>query len=138
MNKELRMKCTTYYQYINLNPKDKFVSDCVIRAIALACGQSWETTVREMTEFGIKKGMVLNDSKLYPLYLKSKGFVEMPEPRRSDNTKMPLSEWLKYRKASPAPILVNVGSHHLTCVINNKVYDTWNCSGQKMHKWWVK
>ena len=137
MNKELRMKNTPYYEYINVNPKDKFVGDCVVRAIALACGQTWEETVREMTELGIKKGMVLNDRKLYPLYLKSKGFVQMLEPRNFNGTKMTVKEWLDNNHLS-GNIVINVGSHHVSCIIHNKVRDTWDCSHDTMHKWWMR
>ena len=142
MNKEMRMTDNLYYRYINVNPKGKYGGDCVIRAIALVCNQTWEQTVREMTELGIKKGLVLNDTKLFPLYLAQKGFRQMKEPRKFDNTKMTVREWLNghdggglYRTYR---IIVSVGSHHLSAIIDNKVNDTWDCSRNTMHKWWVK
>ena len=46
----------------NANAKNKFGSDCVVRAISTALNQSWEDTVREMTEVGISIGYVLNDT----------------------------------------------------------------------------
>lgn len=130
-----------YYKYINLNPKDRKVDDCVVRAIANATNQSWEQTVREMTEMGIKKGCLLNDPKLIPLYLKSKGFSQMNEPRKSDNTKMTVREWLGSRDGwlwHSYKIVAVVGSHHITAIIDNQVQDIWDCSKKKMHKWWVK
>ena len=141
MNLSQRMKGTEYYEYVNINPKGKHGSDCVIRAIANACEQSWEVTVREMTELGIKKGLILNDKKLYPLYLKEKGFHQMKEPRKSNNTKMSVKEWLCSRDAHlwrNYRIVVSVGSHHVSSIINSKVQDTWNCSDNTMHKWWVR
>ena len=134
------MKNTNYYEYENLNPKGKLVGDCVVRAIAKVCNQSWEVTIREMTELGIKHGMVLNDKKLYPLYLKSKGFAQMKEPRKIDNTKMSIKEWLDSNGYlwHNCKIVVNVGSHHLSCIIDEKIHDTWDCSNCTMHKWWVK
>lgn len=140
MNKQLRMIGNAYYEFINLNPNGKFCGDCVIRAIALACDQSWEETIREMTEFGIKKGLVLNDKKLYPLYLEYKGFTKMSEPHYVDNTKMSVREWIRHRGIVwiKKKIIVNVGSHHLSAIINGKINDTWDCSDNTMHTWWVK
>ena len=141
MNRQERMICTSYYKYTNLNPKNKYVSDCVIRAIANACNQSWEDTVREMTELGIKHGLVLNDKKLYPMYLKLKGFKEMKEPRDYNNQKLTVKDWLctrDYHLWHTYSIVANVGSHHVTYIKNDKVHDTWNCSCNTIHKWWVK
>lgn len=98
MKKELRMQNTACYSYTNVNPKNRYVSDCVIRAIALATNQSWEQTIRELTELGIKKGTVLNDQTLYPIYLKEKGFIEAKEPRKYINLKMTVKEWLEGEK----------------------------------------
>ena len=141
MNKQQRMINTAYYEYTNVNPKNKFGGDCVIRAIALACNQSWETTIREMTELGIKLGYVLNDHHVYEKYLLSKGFKEMKEPRNYDNKKYLVKDWLctsDYHLWHNYRIVANVGSHHTVAIIDGKVRDIWNSSTQKMHKWWVK
>lgn len=141
MKKELRIQNNMYYTFKNVNPKEKLCEDCVIRAIANACNQSWEQILRELTELGIKKGMVPNDSKLFPIYLKEKGFTQMKEPRKSDNTKMTVREWLGSREGwlwHSYRIVVSVGSHHLSSIVDNKIEDTWDCSKNTMHKWWVK
>ena len=142
MKKELRMKNTEYYTYYNANPKNKLGGDCVIRAIALATGQSWEQTVRELTELGIKHGLVCNDQKLYPKYLESKGFIQAKEPRDVCNRKMLVKEWMKEEEIYPGNhksiIVANVGSHHVTCIIDGTVHDIWNSSTQTMHKYWWK
>lgn len=141
MKKELRLQNNTYYKFLNVNPKDKFCGDCVIRAIANACGQSWETTVRELTELGIQKGYILNDRKLFPLYLKQKGFTQMKEPRDLNNKKITVRQWLGSRDGwlwHSYKIVVSVGSHHVSSIIDNQINDTWDCSNNTMHKWWVK
>ena len=141
MKREEKYPNTIYFTFKNVNPKNKFGSDCVVRAIAEATGQSWETTIREMTELGIKKGLVLNDASLYPLYLKEKGFSEIKEPRKHDNTKMSVKEWLGSRDGwlwHSYKVVANVGSHHVVAIMNNKVIDTWDSTNQTMHKFWVK
>lgn len=139
MNREQRMKCTEFYEYENVNPKNKFGGDCVIRAIAKATGQSWETTIREMTDLGIKMGFVLNDDHVFAKYLESKGFRKMNEPRDVCNRKLSVKDWLiQHEGCKIKPIVVVVGSHHVTCIIDNKVHDIWNCSNNTMHRYWIK
>ena len=137
--RDSRLRSTEFYEYTNVNPHNRIGGDCVVRAIALITGQSWEQTVREMTELGIKKGLVLNDKDLYTLYLKEKGFKEMGEPRDVNNRKLTIKEWLIQREGMDVkPIIAKAGSHHLTAIKDGKVRDIWNCSNQTMHKYWVK
>lgn len=141
MNKQQRMIGNDYYEFVNVNPKGKLKGDCVIRAIALACGQSWEQTIRELTELGIKKGLVCNDVTLYPKYLESKGFKEMNEPRDVCNRKMSVREFINEEQLDDnqlTAIVMNVGSHHVSCIMHGKVNDIWDCSRNTMHKYWYK
>lgn len=128
-----------HYKEFNINPKGRKGCDCVVRAIALALDMTWEQVVREMTELGIKKGLVLNDDKLYPVYLKEKGFSQWSEPRDYDNRKITVNEAIDDKYIySNMTIVANVGSHHVTCIKNGTVYDIWDCSGRILHKYWVR
>lgn len=141
MNRQQRMINTEYYEYTQINPKNKFGGDCVIRAVALACNQSWEQTIREMTELGIKLGFVCNDEHVYSKYLESKGFKQMKEPRDYNNQKYIVKDWLctsEYHLWHSYNIVAHVGSHHICCIKDGKVRDIWNSSKVTMHKWWVK
>jgi len=138
MKREEKYPSTDYFTYYNANDKSKIGGDCVVRAVALACSQSWEQTVREMTEMGIKKGLLLNDKKLYPKYLESKGFIQMPEPRDAENLKISVIKFIKSGNIKGYVVVANVGSHHAVCIKNGKVHDIWNSSFQTMHKYWVR
>lgn len=139
MKKQQRMIGNDYYEYVNVNPKSKIGGDCVIRAIALATGQSWEQTVREMTELGIKMGFVLNDHHVYEKYLLLKGFIQAKEPRDVCNRKMTVREFIdeeQIYEGQTSVIVMNVGSHHVSCIKDGKVQDIWDCSKNTMHKYW--
>lgn len=137
--RDSRLTSTEFYEYTNVNPRGKICEDCVIRAVALATGESWESTIRQLTELGIKRGYVCNDSRLYPEYLKLKGFVEMKEPRDCCNRKMTIKDFLIMHEGEPfRTMVVNAGSHHVICIKDNKVRDIWNSSRQTMHKYWIK
>lgn len=135
--RDSRLKSTPYYEYTNLNPKNRLSEDCVIRAVALVTGQTWEQTIRELTELGIKNSYVCNDSKLFPKYLELKGFRQMNEPRDYFNKKMSIKEFLQEHPEYDTFLCV-AGSHHVTAIKNGKVRDVWNSSNQTMHRWWVK
>ncbi len=136
MNRDLRMMETKVYKYVNVNPKNKYGGDCVIRAIANALNQTWEQTVRELTELGIKKGLVCNDRKLYPKYLESKGFVPQKEPRNEFNRKITIKNWIENNNINKGIYVVNAGSHHVVCIKNGMVEDIWDSSRSIMHKYW--
>ena len=135
--KDSRLKSTAFYEYTNVNPKNKLCEDCVIRAIALGTGKSWEQTIRALTELGIPKGYVCNDSRLMSIYLEKNGFRSMNEPRDVCNRKMTIKEFLIENPEYENFICV-AGSHHVTCVKDGKVRDVWNSSNQTMHRWWIK
>ena len=141
MKREEKYPETPYFTYYNANTKNKLGGDCVVRAIATALNQSWETTVRELTELGIKKGLVLNDRKLYPKYLELKGFTQQAEPReRYDNTKMSVKRFIHLNDEylQDCVIVANVGSHHVACIKDMRVHDTWDSSKETIHKYWIR
>lgn len=140
MKKSERMIDNDYYKYINVNPKNKIGGDCVVRAIANATNQSWVQTIRELTELGIKLGFVPIDKRVYEKYLLSKGFKQENEPRDVNNRKISVREFMRneqiYEGNQKTIIVMNVGSHHVSCIKNGKVNDIWDCSRDTMHKYW--
>lgn len=135
----------TFYFY-NANPHNKFVGDCVIRAICTALEQSWEQTVRELTEIGIKYGYLVDEPKCYGRYLESKGWVKCKQPRKKDNTKYTgrefcekLQEWSSDIPTSvDGRYIAHIGGHHMVAIVNGRVFDTWNSTGGCIGNYWVK
>lgn len=100
---------------------------------------SLKQTIKESVDFflaTVKKGFVLNDDKLIPIYLKKKGWKKMKEPRTAYNRKMSAKEYLKHHEIEKA--VANVGSHHLTYIEDSKIKDIWNCSENIIHSYWIK
>ena len=128
---------TDIFHFHNANPKCRNASDCVARAISVALSQDWETTIRELTELGIKRGLVFNEPKCYDAYLESKGWQKMKEPRDKNNKKIRVAQYLKTPGAKGGVILAHVGSHHLTVIVDGVVWDTWDCSLQTMHTYYT-
>lgn len=136
MRRQEKYPNNDFFTYFNANPKNKIGGDCVIRAICTATNQSWETTIRELTELGIKLGYVCNDKHVYEKYLESKGYYKHNEPRNDDNKKMNIREFIKKYDIKNA--IAHAGSHHLVAIVDGKVHDIWDSSKATAHVWWRK
>lgn len=132
----LRYPDTATFHYHNANVKDKITGDCVVRAIATALDQSWEQTVRELTEVGIKYGYLLDEKACYSRYLESKGWHKHPQPRKDDGTKYTGAEFCiefpKYAKRCVA----NIGSLHVVAIMYGQVWDIWNSERRYIGNFW--
>ena len=58
------------YQYFNPNPERLKTGDCVVRAIALALGQSWEQTYIELSLQGYLMHDIMSSNAVWDAYLK--------------------------------------------------------------------
>lgn len=152
MNRQQKYPDTYTFHFYNANPKNKYTGDCVIRAISTALEQSWEQTIKELTELGIKYGYVYNDTKCYERYLKSKGWVKHKQPRKDDNTKYTGKEFCnylyEYSDCSYNPyiqgnVIAHIGGHHIITYVEEKrrkyrCYDTWDSTDGCIGNYWVQ
>jgi len=126
---------TQTFHFHNANPKGKNANDCVARAISVALSQSWEVTIREMTELGIKLGLSFNEDKCIDSYLEEKGWTKYKEPRNENNKKITICQFLKKPGNDKGVIIAKAGSHHITLIVDGVVWDTWDCSNQTIHRY---
>lgn len=148
MKRQEKYPETSTFHYFNANPHNRKSGDCVIRAICTALEQSWEQTVMELTEIGLKYGYVANDLKTVEKYLAQKGWTKHKQPRKADNTKYTGKEFCEliskrfefFNKA----VIANIGGLHMVCIkaenaiSNHKVYDIWDSTGGCIGNYWVK
>lgn len=136
MNRKEKYPDTSTFHFHNENPKGRITGDCTFRAIARATGKSWVEVVREMAEISIKTGYAVNDKKGIEKYMESIGWVKMPQPRKADGTKCTGAEFAKeipYRN-----VVCMIGGHHVTCIIDGKVNDIWDCTNKCIGNYWIK
>lgn len=131
-----KYKETSTFHFHNANPKGKNANDCVARAISVALSQSWEDTIREMTELGIELGFAFNEDKLVSKFLRNKGFEEFKEPRDIKNKKITINQFINKHGNDEGIIVAKVGSHHISLIIDGVVWDTWDCSKKIIHTYW--
>lgn len=130
------------YEYLNLNPKGKKASDCVIRAIAYACGGSWECIYRMMCSFGVSEGLMINEKKLEEKFIKMAGFEKYKQPKTKDNKNITIKQLIE-RLSDKEPnkvILVSIRRHLTVISIEDGVatlYDTWDCRDKYVMNYYI-
>lgn len=138
MKRQEKYQDTSTFHYFNANPKNKVGGDCVIRAICTALNQSWEQTVMELTEVGIKYGYVANDLHTIKRYLKNKGWIMQKQPRKADNTKYTGKEFCKEYGSHYQNIIANIGAHHIVAIVNGKLNDIWDSTNGCIGNYWIQ
>lgn len=141
---------TQWFHYHNVNPKGKVTTDCVYRAISNAMQISYSQVAREMTELQIETGYDTGESRLIDKYITSKGWKKHSQPKQYDcdsdsMKKFTGKQFVDYltsfntsvRVKEFDRVIMNIGSEHLSCVINGKIEDIWNCSNNCVGVWWT-
>ena len=75
---------TATFHFHNENPKGKRTSDCVIRAIARATGQSWEEVLTGLYQVAMQLKTAPADKVCFDRYLGQQGWLKHPQPRKDD------------------------------------------------------
>ena len=133
-NQKKERKDAVLYHYYNCNPQHRLTDDCVIRAITACTGDSWKKTMKQLTEYSIKTGYMLNTPECYGEYLKDKGFVKQKQPTHKDGTKVRVEELVKIFDGHA---VCHCGMHHVTYVADNSAWDIWDVSNEVVGNYWV-
>ena len=106
----------------NPNPLGKTVGDCVIRAVAIATGQSWRKTYRDLCRLGEYQADLPNSNAVWGSYLREKGARQflLPESCPECITVRAFAE--RY----PEGIYVIGTGDHSVAVIDGDWYDLFN------------
>ena len=110
-----------YIEY-NVNPAEKKVGDCVIRALTKALGMTWEEVYLALCLQGYKMYDMPSSNAVWGAFLRSKGFKRgiisdsCPDCYTIDD----------FCKEFPQGIyIIGTGSHAVTAIDGN-VYDSWD------------
>ena len=116
----------------NPNPLGKQTGDCVVRAIAIATGQSWRETFRELCKIGEIECDMPSSNFVWGTYLKRKGARQflLPESCPACITVRAFSE--RY----PEGIYVIGTGDHAVCVMDGNWYDSWNSENEVPTYFW--
>lgn len=137
MKRQDKYPNTEYFVYYNRNPKNKFTEDCVVRALSLATDTPYEQVVMDLARLSCETGYAFGSRTIIDKYLSSKGWIKHQQPRAQDNTKYTGKQFCKLFTKYPV-IVASIGGHHISCVMEGKFYDTWDCTEGCVGNFWTK
>lgn len=123
------------FHYYNLNPFGYHTGDCVVRAIAAAEGMMWDDVARDLCNYMLKYKYFINSTELYEIYLEDKGWTKHKPPKKKGGATYKLNEWIEKTKGKPT--IVTIDDDHLTYVVENKLYDIWDCLDYTVGEYWT-
>lgn len=133
---------TAYFRYYNANPKDRRTADCVVRAIAVSSGKSWDKVLDGLVEVAHKYKIMVNDIPCFDRYLQSLGYTKMKQPRKPDNTKYTGEEFCRDYLGKfilgEYDVVANIGGHHTIAIVDRQVVDIWNSSYKTIGNYWIR
>ncbi len=114
------------YQYLNVHPKGKRVSDCVKRAITKVENRDYMEVQRELNRLKKETGCaVFNDRKNLDAYIKKHSYFKLSFPAVKGEPRM---NGTRFCNAYPKGRYILNMAGHWTCCIDGVIYDTWDCS----------
>ena len=122
----LRKAVVPMWQYINLNPRNKCVGDCTVRAISIATDNGWMETYLDLCLFGLFMADMPSANAVSTAYLKSKGFRRRTIPDDCPDC-YTISDFCKDHQKGT--YIIGTGSH-LTTVIDSVLWDSWDSSNE--------
>ena len=127
---------TDTFTFYNANPKNRLTGDCTFRAISTAMNQDYNKTVMDMASMMCETGYVINGSKLEEKYMLSKGWVKHHQPKHPDGKKYTGRQFCK--EYSKGTYVAHIGGHHIVCIKDGKVLDTWDSTRKCVGIYWTK
>ena len=114
------------YRFFNANSKGNFVNDCVVRAISVAEGKSWDKTYEELSEMAQQEGILLDDVNFVEDYLDKRY-------SRQCHYSKTVGEFLD---EFPQGVYLVTMKGHITVIMDGVLYDTFDCRDRRMWCAW--
>jgi hypothetical protein len=120
------------YKNLNLNPKKKKVSDCVIRSFALASGKTWEETLTSLYEIAIQQKTIPNEKETYTKYAEILNFKKCKIELINGHKPTVKS----FSELHPKGIYILRCAGHIVAVKNGNYIDTWDSGYKSVYMYW--
>lgn len=138
MTRQQKYPDTATFHYHNANPKGRFTTDCVVRAISAATETPYNVVVGELAKMQQSTGFDASSPECFGRYLEIvHGWNKHNQPRKSDGKKYTGSEFCR-EFAKGKKIVANLGGGHTVAIIDGRVYDTWDSTDGCIGNYWTK
>lgn len=110
------------YVHFNNNPLGKNTGDCVIRALSVITGLSWDGTYDELSEVVHDIGELPADNTTWSEYLKRLGYVKEVIPDTC-----PMCYTVRdFCREHPKGVYVLATGSHVVAVVDGNYIDSWD------------
>ena len=116
----------------NPNPLGRQTGDCVIRALAIATGQSWRDTYRQLCDLGERYADLPNSNMIWNMFLRRRGAKQFLLPENCPECITVQAFCERY----PEGIYVIGTGDHAICVIDGDWYDTFDSGTEVPGYFW--
>lgn len=116
----------------NLNPCGRLVGDCVVRALGIALGISWEESFDLLTAAARKMCDLPNSNSVLGAVLRMHGFYMAAIEAGDYYTAADFAE------DNPVGVYVLGFGNHVSTVIDGDIYDAWDSSNEIPKYVWYK
>lgn len=114
------------YVYFNPNPEEKRTGDCVIRALSMVTGYTWEQVYIDLSIKGLLMGEWGNSNPVWEQYLRQNGFRREVIP----NTCPDCYTIRDFTEDHPNGTYVACTGSHVVAVIDGIYYDAWDSGNE--------
>ena len=122
------------YIYYNPNPDNKFVGDCVIRAVSKITKQSWEETYLAVSTLGLIMHDMPSSDNVWGEYLYRRGFRKRILPDTC-----PYCYTVRdFAYEHPSGLYLLKTSGHVVAVVDGDYYDTSDSGNEVPIYFWSK
>lgn len=123
------------YIYKNVNPKNKKVDDCAIRAVTMATGQDYKKVFFDLCKAADAVCDMPNSIDVFGPYLVNKGFTKVTYKVQKGQKRDTVESLInKY----PKNVLVIRVAGHITVGYHGNLVDIWDCSDSSVYTYWIK
>ena len=122
------------YVYANINPMRKLTDDCLVRAVAVIMGISWEKAYMDLCQRGLLIFDMPNTDATLSIYMREKGFKR----EVIENTCPACYTIRQFCEDNPYGEYILLTSGHAVAVINGDYYDTSDSGDMIPQYYWTK
>ena len=112
--------------YANPNPCRQEEPDCVVRAISIATGKTWDEVHCDLCRLSHEKCTMPSVNWLWELYLKQMGYEKLLLPSNCPSC----TTIREFCKRYPKGTYIVATGNHAVCVKSGNIFDTWDSSDE--------